>query len=100
MSPLTRSWTKLLAQCPWELTICEFSLNLQKEIIFFLLKIPQTHNCVIKVTLVFSFCRFSNIIQVDENAEETAVENMIKVGQLLIADLRKGHDIVNACFKE
>ena len=45
-------------------------------------------------------CRVRNIIKSDSNPDESEVENMIKIGQLLIADLRKGLESLNSVFKE
>ncbi|CAG7828570.1 unnamed protein product [Allacma fusca] len=43
---------------------------------------------------------FNSIVKSDPDANETEVETMIKIGQLLIADLRKGLEMLDNVFKE
>lgn len=45
-------------------------------------------------------CSFTGIANFNPNMEETEIEHMIKVAQLLIADLRKGLDLYHTVFKE
>ncbi|XP_035714351.1 protein unc-13 homolog 4B isoform X3 [Folsomia candida] len=43
---------------------------------------------------------FSGVSQPSHNGHESPVENMIKIGQIIIADLRKGLETLHALFKE
>lgn len=52
------------------------------------------------IYFIFLNYSFTGIAQYNPNAEEPEVEHMIKVAQLLIADLRKGLDMHHSVFKE
>lgn len=49
---------------------------------------------------MFLSTRFTGVAQQHPDLKESPVENMIKIGQIIIADLRKGLETLQALFTE